>query len=101
MMMMMGVILHRASIASSELDFGGGRILKILRIVSPAVLIDAQGNAHNNMVLYFTKRASYLGFHIEQGTRHKAQGTRNKVQGTGYKVQGITHKRGIVPGLSH
>ena len=56
-----GVILHRASIASSELDFGGGRILKILRIVSPAVLIDAQGNTHNNMVLYFTEEGVIPG----------------------------------------
>ena len=56
---MRGIILHRASIASGELDFCGGRILKILRIVSPAVLIGAQGNT-----TWFLQR-TYLGFHIE------------------------------------
>ena len=89
--MMMRVILHRASIASSELDFGGGRILKILRIVSPAVLIDAQGNTHKNMVLHLTyKGHRTLAFTLNkvQGTRYKVQGTRYKVQGTKYKVQG-------------
>ena len=59
--MIMRIIVHRASIASGQLNFGGGRILKILRIVSPAVLIKIGIETETNHGFAFT----YLGFHIE------------------------------------
>ena len=63
-MWMSRIVIHRASIASGQLDFGGGRILKVLRIISPAVLIK-KISGHRDIDAKRNMYCNYLGFHIK------------------------------------
>ena len=58
------IVIHRASIASGQLDFGGAQILKVLRIISPAVLIK-KISGHRDIDAKRNMYCNYLGFHIK------------------------------------